>query len=152
MKRTFLLGIGLILFAAAGSSGTYPSQSSTPVAAAPRPPMPAAVDSDRLRNADGDVDNWLSYGRTYDEQRFSPLKQINAQNVSQVKLAWHFDLPTDPRAHESTPLIIDGRMYLTGSWSRVFALNASTGALRLPHTMVTFSETANSCRHHTRSQ
>ncbi len=129
MKRTSLLGAGLMLFAAACSSGTNSAPSSDSTAAARPRPGAAAVDSDRLRNADRDVDNWLSHGRTYDEQRFSPLTQINAQNVSQLKPAWHYDLPTDQRAHESTPLIIDGTMYLTGTWSRVFALNASTGAL-----------------------
>jgi glucose dehydrogenase len=66
-------------------------------------------------SAGADGSNWLTYGRTYDEQRFSPLKQINAPNVSQLKLAWHYDLPTDPRAHESTPLIVDGKLYVTGT-------------------------------------
>ncbi|HEY4213913.1 MAG TPA: PQQ-dependent dehydrogenase, methanol/ethanol family [Steroidobacteraceae bacterium] len=88
-----------------------------------------AVDVQRLTNADADVDDWLTYGRTYSEQRFSPLKQINSRNVSQLKLAWHYDLPTDPRVHESTPLMVDGTLYMTGSWSRVFALEARTGAL-----------------------
>jgi glucose dehydrogenase len=50
------------------------------------------VDAARLTAADGDAANWLTYGRTYDEQRFSPLKQINAQSVGQLKLAWHYDL------------------------------------------------------------
>jgi quinohemoprotein ethanol dehydrogenase len=87
------------------------------------------VGAERLANADRDPNNWLTYGRTYSEQRFSPLTQINAQNVSQLKLAWHYNLPTDPRAHEATPLVVDGILYVTGSWSRVFALNAKTGDL-----------------------
>ncbi|HEV7716365.1 MAG TPA: PQQ-dependent dehydrogenase, methanol/ethanol family, partial [Steroidobacteraceae bacterium] len=70
---------------------------------------------------------WMSYGRTYDEQRFSPLKKINADNVSQLKLAWHYDLDTAHRVQESTPLVIDGVMYVTSAWSKVFALNAATG-------------------------
>ncbi|HEV7444713.1 MAG TPA: hypothetical protein VGO18_19105, partial [Steroidobacteraceae bacterium] len=52
----------------------------------------APVDAARLTAADGDTANWLTYGRTYDEQRFSPLKQINTQSVRQLKLAWHYDL------------------------------------------------------------
>src|SRR5690348_12177810 len=61
----------------------------------------APVGSERLANADRDVNNWLTYGRTYSEQRFSSLAQINAQNVSQLKLAWHYNLPTDLRTHET---------------------------------------------------
>ena len=69
----------------------------------------------------------MSYGRTYDEQRFSPLKKINAENVSQLKLAWHYDLDTAHRVQEATPLVIDGVMYVTSAWSKVFALDAATG-------------------------
>src|SRR5580658_2163958 len=88
------------------------------------------VDTARLLGAGGDGDNWLTYGRTYDEHRFSPLQQINAGNVAGLKPAWHYDLPVDARAQESTPLIIDGVMYVTAAWSRVFALDAATGALK----------------------
>src|SRR6516225_9089781 len=70
-------------------------------AAPAAPPKPAAVDAARLTAADRDEANWLTYGRTYDEQRFSPLKQIATQNVAQLKLAWHYDLPVDARAQES---------------------------------------------------
>jgi len=74
-----------------------------------------------------DSANWLSYGRTYDEQRFSPLKKINAENVQQLGLAWSFDLDTARRVQEATPLVIDGVMYVSSAWSKVFALNAATG-------------------------
>jgi quinohemoprotein ethanol dehydrogenase len=91
-------------------------------------PMP--VDTARLLGAGGEGDNWLTYGRTYDEHRFSPLQQITAANVAGLKPAWHFDLPVDARAQESTPLVIDGVMYVTAAWSRVFALDAATGELK----------------------
>ncbi len=57
---------------------------------------PAAVNSDRMRNANSEanVDDWMSYGRTCDEQRFSPLDQINDSNVDQLGLAWYDDLDT----------------------------------------------------------
>ncbi len=71
--------------------------------------------------------NWLTHGRTYGEQRFSPLEQVNDENVSELGLDWFFDIPSD-RGIEATPLIIDGVMYVTGSWSTVFALDAKTGA------------------------
>src|SRR5262245_34648242 len=71
---------------------------------------PAAVDSKRMSNADRDAANWLSYGRTYSEQRFSPLSKINADNAKQLGLAWYADLDTN-RGKEATPLVIDGVLY-----------------------------------------
>jgi len=90
---------------------------------------PGAVDAARIEAADSDAGNWLTHGRTYDEQRFSPLKQIDARNVRELKLAWHFDVPADHRGQEATPLVIDGVMYVTSAWSKVFALDARSGAL-----------------------
>jgi quinohemoprotein ethanol dehydrogenase len=104
-----------------------PASHSASSAAAGSVPQPAAVDAARLDGAAQEPASWLTYGRTYDEQRFSPLREIDAANVSRVKLAWHVDLPVDARAQESTPLVIDGVMYVTGSWSTVFALDARTG-------------------------
>jgi alcohol dehydrogenase (cytochrome c)/quinohemoprotein ethanol dehydrogenase len=119
--------IALILLSAACNRAPPPAAS--PPGAPAAPPKPAAVDAARLTTADRDEANWLTHGRTYDEQRFSPLKQIDAHNVGQLQLAWHYDLPVDARAQESTPLVIDGVMYVTGAWSKLFALNAATGAL-----------------------
>jgi glucose dehydrogenase len=79
--------------------------------------------------ADHEPGQWMSHGRTYDEQRYSPLERINAQNVAQLKLAWHHDLDAIPRGQSSTPLVIDGVMYVTSTWSKVFALDAVTGKL-----------------------
>src|SRR5580693_3869685 len=91
-------------------------------------PKPADVDAARMLDADRDSGNWMSYGRTYTEQRFSPLKQINDGNVGQLGFAWHYDLDTH-RGQEATPLVVDGVMYFTSAWSKVFALNAATGTL-----------------------
>jgi quinohemoprotein ethanol dehydrogenase len=87
----------------------------------------AAIDAQRLLNADAERGNWMSYGRTYDEKRFSPLDQINDSNIAQLGLQWFVDLPTNQNV-ETTPLIIDGVMYLTLPWSKVMALDAKTGA------------------------
>jgi len=84
------------------------------------------IDAARLLAADSDTGNWLTHGRTYSEQRFVPLTGINSQNVEQLGLDWYFDLPTH-RGVESTPLIIGGTMYVTSSWSMVFALDARSG-------------------------
>lgn len=108
-----------------GAAGAASSAAAPPAAVSPMP-----VDAARLLGAGGEGDNWLTYGRTYDEHRFSPLQQITATNVAGLKAAWHFDLPVDARAQESTPLIIDGVMYVTAAWSRVFALDAATGAVK----------------------
>jgi len=87
---------------------------------------PANVDASRLFNADQQPGNWMSYGRTYSEQRFSPLKQINDQNVGQLALAWYVDLDSH-RGQEATPIVVDGVMYFTTAWSKVFAVKAATG-------------------------
>lgn len=84
------------------------------------------VDEARMLAASDDSENWLTHGRTYSEQRFVPLTGINSENVGQLGLDWYFDLPTR-RGIESTPLLIDGTMYVTTSWSMVYALDARTG-------------------------
>jgi len=89
----------------------------------------AAVDGARIAQADSHAGDWMSYGRTYDEQRFSPLGQINAGNAGQLGLAWYFDLDTD-RGQEATPLVIDGVLYVSTAWSLVKAFDAKTGALK----------------------
>ncbi|MFZ0882158.1 MAG: PQQ-binding-like beta-propeller repeat protein, partial [Candidatus Acidiferrales bacterium] len=86
-----------------------------------------AVDGARIIRADDEPGNWMTHGRTYSEQRFSPLKQINDTNVSRLGLAWFYDLDTR-RGQEATPLVVDGVMYFTTAWSKVFALDAATGA------------------------
>jgi quinohemoprotein ethanol dehydrogenase len=86
----------------------------------------AAVDTARISTASGG-DEWLTYGGTYDEQRHSKLTQINKDNVSQLGVAWTYDLATN-RGVESTPIVVDGTMYVTSAWSVVYALDAKTGA------------------------
>jgi len=89
----------------------------------------ASVDAERLTNTDKEPGNWLTYGRSYNEQRFSPLNQITDQNIRQLGLTWYFDLDTR-RGQEATPLVVDGVMFFTTAWSKVVALDAATGALR----------------------
>jgi len=69
---------------------------------------------------------WLSVGRTYDEQRFSPLAQVNQFNVKDLGLSWFADLDT-ARGQEATPLMIDGGLYVSTAWSMVKAFDAKTG-------------------------
>ncbi len=86
------------------------------------------VDGERIANADAEPGNWLSYGRTYSEQRYSPLTQINAGNARNLGLAWFADLDTN-RAQEATPLIVDGVLYVSTAWSLVKAYEARSGKL-----------------------
>ena len=73
-----------------------------------------------------DSANWAMHGRTYDEQRSSPLKQINEQNIEKLGLVWNHEFGT-ARGLEATPIVVDGVIYTTGEWSVVYALNAKTG-------------------------
>jgi quinohemoprotein ethanol dehydrogenase len=74
----------------------------------------------------GDGSDWAATGYNYQEQRFSPLSLINASNVGNLGLAWSADLP-DARGQEATPIVIDGKLFVTGPWSKVFAYDAVTG-------------------------
>ncbi len=73
-------------------------------------------------------EDWLAFGRTYSEQRFSPLTQINTSNVAELSVDWYLDLPND-RGLVSTPLVVDGVLYFNGSMNIVRAVDAATGAL-----------------------
>jgi PQQ-dependent dehydrogenase (methanol/ethanol family) len=88
------------------------------------------VDAGRL--ASPDPADWLAHGRTWDEQRHSPLAQIDRENVSGLGLAWSFATGTK-RGLEATPIVVDGVLYATSTWSVVYALDAGTGALRWVH-------------------
>jgi alcohol dehydrogenase (cytochrome c)/quinohemoprotein ethanol dehydrogenase len=87
-----------------------------------------AVDGARIEAADSEPGNWLTHGRTYDEQRFSPLTDINADNAAKLGLAWYYDLDTK-RGQEATPIVVDGQMFVSTAWSMVKALDAATGKL-----------------------
>ncbi len=95
---------------------------------APHGSAKGGVDAARLNGADADQSEWMSTGRTYSEQRFSPLTQVNASTVGKLGLAWHYQFDTD-RGQEATPLMVDGVLYTTTAWSKVFAFDAKTGKL-----------------------
>jgi quinohemoprotein ethanol dehydrogenase len=128
MRIIALAALGLALGACGPSA---PPQAPAPPAPSTAPSTEAKsaanVDGARIIAADREPGNWLANGRTYDEQRFSPLKQIDAGNVKRLGLAWAYELDTAHRGQESTPLVIDGVMYVTGAWSKVFALDAKSG-------------------------
>ena len=108
------------------------------LAACGQPPQqqPAATDRSaatgvgkvnaQLLTTGGDGRDWAMTGFNYSEDRFSPLTQINAGNVGKLGLAWFADMP-DARGQEATPIVIDGKLFVTGPWSKVFAFDAATG-------------------------
>jgi len=96
---------GLALLSAAPSSGGGP---------------------DAAQLASPDPGQWASPARTYDEQRFSPLAQINDRNVGRLGLAWYADIDTE-RGLEASPLMIDGVLYNVAPWNKTTAYDAKTG-------------------------
>ena len=96
------------------------------------PGLGSTVDEARILAADREPGGWLTHGRNYAETRESPLTGIHRDNVDRLGLAWTYDLGTR-RGLEATPLVIDGTLYTTGTWSRVYALDAVTGELRWSH-------------------
>ena len=79
-----------------------------------------------VANAEGGTENWLNYGLGYAEQRFSKLTSVNRDTVGELGLAWSHDMKSR-RGVEATPIVVDGIMYVTASWSVVHALDAVTG-------------------------
>jgi quinohemoprotein ethanol dehydrogenase len=124
MRSVFILmfcGVTLLAAACAGDQGA---------GAGPPPAAPgfAAVDAARLlaANEPANAGQWMSYGRDYAEQRFSPLKRITPETIGQLGLAWFADFDTR-RGQESTPIVVDGVIYVTTAWSKIYAYEAKTG-------------------------
>ncbi|MCC6919436.1 MAG: PQQ-dependent dehydrogenase, methanol/ethanol family [Alphaproteobacteria bacterium] len=88
----------------------------------------AAVTEDRINNAESEPQNWLTYGRTRDEQRYSTLDQINKSNVAQLGVAWELETGT-VRGLEASPIVVDGIMFFSLNWGVVKAVEAKTGKL-----------------------
>ena len=88
----------------------------------------SAVQDKQISTIEDNSGDWLTYGRNYGEERFSPLGQITKENVSQLGLAWSLNLGTK-RGIEATPLVVDGIMFISGPWSVVYAINTRNGKL-----------------------
>ena len=93
------------------------------------PTPPARTDTQRIIAADTEPGSWLTHGRTYGEQRFSPLTKVSTDTVGGLGLAWTYEMRTN-RGASGTPLVVDGVMYVTSAWSLVYALDAVTGQER----------------------
>jgi len=133
-KHLGLLAAGAMVLASCG-----PAEQGAPSAPVAQPapqvshtPYGAAVTRERLVAANAEPGQWMSTGRDYWEQRYSPLEQINTGNVGQLGLVWSSDLDTS-RGQEATPIVVDGAMYITTAWSMVKAYDARTGRLLWEH-------------------
>src|SRR5690349_12740165 len=122
MRIGLISFVAVMLFTACSNKATQSDR----VVPAANPTGAAAVNATRLI-ADNEPGSWLTAARNYHEQRFSPLDQINDGNVKSLGLAWYADIDTE-RGQESTPVVVDGVMYLTTAWSMVKAYDIKTGA------------------------
>ena len=86
----------------------------------------AQVSNERLLRAADEPHNWLTYSGTYMSQRYSTLKQIDLTNVKNLEQKWVFQAESLEK-FETTPLVVDGVMYLTGGNGYAYALDARSG-------------------------
>jgi alcohol dehydrogenase (cytochrome c) len=107
-----------------GGLSPYASLIPAPPKANPIDKLTPVTDADLQNPAPGE---WLTWRRTYDDQGFSPLKQINKLNVAQLRSTWTWSLPSG--ANEATPLVHDGVIFVHASGDHVQALDAVTGDL-----------------------
>ena len=120
MIRIPALGVGVLAAAAmswALSSGAVASSQHAD---------PANVTPERLAKAASEPGQWMTYGGTYSEQRFSPLTKINASTIGSLGLQWFADYETNQDQHGS-PLYIDGIIYVSTARNVVYAFDAKTG-------------------------
>ena len=95
---------------------------------APAPVQQAAaqVTAERLTKAESEPAQWMTYNGSYSEQRFSRLSAINAGNIKSLGLAWSADYDTNLQ-QAGAPLFIDGVIYVSTAWSKVYAYDARSG-------------------------
>jgi quinohemoprotein ethanol dehydrogenase len=87
----------------------------------------AKVTHERLLRAAEEPGQWMARGGDYRNLQHSALTQVTTQNVASLGLAWFMDMDTR-RGVSATPIVVDGVMYVTGSWSQLYALDAKSGA------------------------
>ena len=123
--RYLMLAMAAAALAACGRDAGTPAPDPASTAGV-QTPQAADVDAARLANAAGDPNNWMTHGRTYAEERYSPLDQINESNIDQFGLAWYWE-GGSTMGTEATPLVVDGVLYSTSTWNLLHAINAATG-------------------------
>lgn len=121
VRATGVIAIGWVLMAAAAIAADPAKGSRAHVQAAT-----ARVDGAFIQANAAATRDWPSYGLDYAETRFSRLRQIDAANVKDLGLVWSYNLESN-RGVEATPIVVDGIMYVTASWSVVHAVDVRTG-------------------------
>lgn len=119
LPRALKLMAGLLLCSGTILTTTYPVAASQPVPG-------SKVDGRQIVANSKSTREWPTIGLDYAETRFSRLSSIDSSNVKRLGLAWSYDLESD-KGVEATPLVVDGVMYVTASWSVVHAIDARTG-------------------------
>ena len=122
--QLFSINIFIVILILTGCSED-PSKSASQTAGSTESNI-GLIDDARITNAESEPGNWLAYGRDYEEQRFSPLTQINRKTVDRLGLAFSLDLGSND-ALESTPIVVDNTMFFTSTFSIVHAVDAKTG-------------------------
>ncbi len=127
--RSFCAAAGTLSGLLIATAGLVQSQSQPPAEPAP---MPAVlrdyppVTAERLSNPEDG--NWLSIRRTYDGWGYSPLDQITAANVKNLRPVWIFSTG-EPKVHEAAPLVNNGVMFISTPNNQVIAIDVRTGNL-----------------------
>src|SRR4051812_15781073 len=119
MQRTWLRRLSLVALLLMPSFHSYAQDGKKDYDLKP-------VTQERLLKSTTDPSDWLMYGGNYQSWRFSPLEDINRQNVKNLVPAWVFQTGI-PGQLEASPVVADGILYLTTSYNHLFALDAETG-------------------------
>ncbi|MDQ2666722.1 MAG: PQQ-binding-like beta-propeller repeat protein [Gemmatimonadota bacterium] len=121
-----VVALGVMAACTAKTSADGDVHSSARVLEGSAPPIDAHDPDARMQRLMADSASWPSYGRDYSNQRFSPLTQISAASVKGMSLAWHYKTGV-VKAFETSPVVVDGVMYITTAVNHVIALDAATG-------------------------
>ena len=117
-----MFGVAWAALTPAWSGTETETAATTKIKEAPTP----SVSQDQLNAAAGDDSNFLHTNGNYDQTRYYPGKQINTSNVGKLRPAWIFQTEVK-ESLETTPIVVDGVMYVTTSFNHVYAIDAKTG-------------------------
>src|SRR3954467_13719979 len=117
--------VSLAAIAAFGASGVVFAQG---LDSAESKLYPNYVTDDMLLNADKDASNWLHYGRDYQTTRYSPLKQVNKENIGKLRPVWNVSFGV-LEGQDSQAVVVNGTVYVTTSFNKVIAADGATGKI-----------------------
>ena len=124
MRSLFITGMLTLVLLGCSERNTLPQEN-----------VSSEINEKRVSSADSEPGNWFTTGRTFGETHYSPLTQINSNTISTLGFAWNYDTGTT-RGLEATPIVVDGKMYTSGTWGSVYSLDAKLeknfGILNLP--------------------